>query len=169
MQRSLPVTPRPLRGPDREGVQQALSKLRSSASQPLRARKRLAAKANQAMEQCSATIGGAARLTPYIVSLFRRAAKKTGTWTKNCFLQRDAIPQLLDDPDVFTVIRKEIDKRRKPEICRFMVAHLTGVTFSAMDKMRFATPWCPGHSTLSREIKRLEKCTSRPRGALPAL
>lgn len=135
----------------------------------IRARKRLAAKANRAMEQCSATIGGAARLTPYIVSLFRRAAKKTGTWTKNCFLQRDAIPQLLDDPDVFTVIRKEIDKRRKPEICRFMVAHLTGVTFSAMDKMRFATPWCPGHSTLSREIKRLEKCTSRPRGALPAL
>lgn len=135
------------------GTQQTEEQRRSAFG---RARRRVATKANRAMEQCSATIGGAARLTPYVVSLVRRAVKKTGTWTKNCFLRREVIPQLLDDPDVFKVIRKEIDKRRKPEICRFMVAHLTGVTYSAMDKMRFAMPWCPGHSTLSREIKRLE-------------
>ena len=135
------------------GIQQTEVQRRVAAT---RARERSEAKENRAMEKCSATIGGAHRLTPFIVALFRRSVKKTGAHKKNCFLKENAVDQLLDEPDVYPVIRKKIDLLRKPKISQFMVAHLTGVTYSAMDKMRFAMHWCPGHSTMARHIKALE-------------
>ena len=110
----------------------------------------------QAVGACSAALGGAAALTTFFVFMLVSVVKKTGRHKKNIFFKPDVIGQILDDPALFKSFGKELDKRRKPPISQFVIAHLTGVTYTAMDKMRFATAWCPGHSTLLCEIKRLE-------------
>ena len=110
----------------------------------------------QAVRACSVALGGAAALTSFFVSMLLSVVKKTGRHKKNIFFKSDIVGQVLDDPALFKAFGKEIDKRRKPPISQFVIAHLTGVTYTAMDKLRFATAWCPGHSTLLGEIKRLE-------------
>ena len=54
------------------------------------------------------------------------------------------------------MVARELDKRRKPPIAKFRYAHLTGVTISAMDKLRFASTWTPGHSTLLNDLRKYE-------------
>ena len=110
----------------------------------------------QAVGACSDALGGVAALTTFFVFMLLSAVKKTGRHKKNIFFKSDIVGQVLDDPALFKAFGKEIDKRRKPPISQFVIAHLTGVTYTAMDKLRFATAWCPGHSTLLGEIKRLE-------------
>ena len=155
------------RGP-RSGPAQTEAQQRSATQ---RQAERLRARRYQAMAACSLVLGGEAALTSFFVYMLVCVVKKTGTWTRNVFLQRDVVGQVLDDPALFKSFSREIDKRRKPPICQFVIAHLTGVTYTAMDKMRFATAWCPGHSTLLGEIKRLEMhieatwCPSGPTAA----
>jgi len=69
--------------------------------------------------------------------------KKTGRHKRNIFFKSDVVGQVLDDPALFKAFGKAIDMRRKPPISQFVIATLTGVTYTAMDKMRFATAWCP--------------------------
>ena len=128
----------------------------SSAPVVSRQRKRRLRSSFQAVRACSVALGGAAALTSFFVSMLLSVVKKTGTHKKNIFFKSDIVGQVLDDPALFKAFGKEIDKRRKPPISQFVIAHLTGVTYTAMDKLRFATAWCPGHSTLLGEIKRLE-------------
>jgi len=53
-------------------------------------------------------------------------------------------------------IIKAVDKKRRPPIIRFVLARLRGVSVSAMDKLRFAAVWMPGHSTLSKAYQAFE-------------
>jgi ribosomal protein S18 acetylase RimI-like enzyme len=62
-----------------------------------------------------------------------------------------------DDPMLYAMFRKEVDARRMPTIAAFVNARLSGVSIAAMDKLRFATIWTPGHSTLAKAVKEMEK------------
>ena len=133
--------------------------------------KRRLAKGFKAAAAFSAAMGGTAALTTFFVFMLVSAVKKTGRHKRNIFFKSDVVGQVLDDPALFKAFGKAIDMRRKPPISQFVIATLTGVTYTAMDKMRFATAWCPGHSTLLCEIKRLEAhieatwCPSGPTAA----
>ena len=118
-----------------------------------------------------ALLGGhQAALTLFIVGMIRASCTKSGLVKRHVLLSADVISLLLDDVDVCRKITKELDKRRRPPIARFRNARLDGVTVASMDKLRFATIWTPGHSTLSNEIKRWEahlakhwcRCSAKP-------
>lgn len=55
----------------------------------------------------------------------------------------DTVKLILDDPDLYKCFQKEMDKRRRPPIAAFVSARLSGVSISAMDKLRFSTIWTP--------------------------
>ena len=102
-------------------------------------------------------LGGHAALTAFVVYMIRCACCKTGLVRRHVLLQRDVISVMLDDSDVCRKITKELDRRRRPPIARFRHARLDGVTVSNMDKLRFASIWTPGHTTLSKDIKDWEE------------
>jgi len=77
------------------------------------------------------------------------------------FFAPDTIKLILDDHDLFTAFKKEMDKRRRPPIAAFVTARLTGVSISAMDKLRFATIWTPGHTTMANAIREMEQSIQR--------
>ena len=52
---------------------------------------------------------------------------------------------MLDDDDLRGFIEKKLDAKRRPAIAAFVNARLSGVSISAMEKLRFASIWTPGH------------------------
>ena len=116
-------------------------------------------------------LGGVPAMSIVFVALMRMALCHTNTWKKHSFLSSDVHKMLLDDPDLFEVFRKEMDKRRKPPVAAFVNAKLSGVTFAGMDKLRFATIWTPGHSTLAKAIRQQESAIEQhwcPSGPKPS-
>ena len=101
--------------------------------------------------------GGPLAFTLFFVYMLKCAVCHTNQRKKYIFVNGDVVKRILDDPELYAVFRKEIDNRRKPPITAFMHARLAGVSISAMDKLRFATIWTPGHSTLSDAVNALEK------------
>ena len=108
------------------------------------------------MAQASLFLGGQAAFTAFFVYMVRSAVCKSTLPKRHRYLHADVIKRLLDDADVHKVVARELDKRRKPPIAKFRYAHLTGVTISAMDKLRFASTWTPGHSTLLNDLRKYE-------------
>lgn len=106
-------------------------------------------------------LGGVPAFTTFFVMMIASALGKVRTLAKNKYLSPDVHKRILDDPVLYEVFRKEIDARRKPELAAFVRAKLSGVTFSAMDKLRFSTTWTPGHSTLCTGMKEIEKKLER--------
>ena len=104
-----------------------------------------------------AMLGGHAALTAFLVYMIRCASCKTGLVRRHVLLSDDIIDQLLDDAQINRIVTKNLDKRRRPPIARFRHARLDGVTVSNMDKLRFASIWTPGHTTLSKDIKQWEQ------------
>ena len=84
------------------------------------------------MSACSAALGGAGPFTGFFVKMCERAVtigrKAKG---KYVFLQRDIVDQVLDNAPLWKAFKKNMDARRKPPISQFVIAHLTGVTYSA--------------------------------------
>jgi len=101
-------------------------------------------------------LGGQAAFTAFFVYMVKSAVCKSKLPKRLRYLRADVVKQLLDDADVYKVVARELDKRRKPPIAKFRYAHLTGVTISAMDKLRFASTWTPGHSTLLNDLRKYE-------------
>jgi hypothetical protein len=94
---------------------------------------RLRAKCYQAMSACSAALGGAGPFTGFFVKMCERAVSiNRRAKRKNVFLQRDIVDQVLDNAPLWKAFKKNMDARRKPPISQFVIAHLTGVTYSAM-------------------------------------
>ena len=112
---------------------------------------------NGFISAAAAYAGGPAGFTLFFVLMLKVATCKTGSWKKNIFLTKDVIKLILDDPDMYAMFRKEVDARRMPTVAAFVNARLSGVTISAMDKLRFATIWTPGHTTLAKAVKHMEK------------
>ena len=125
------------------------------------------------MAAATTLLGGQAAFTMFIVYMIRCACckpKRSDSIVKrHVYISSTFIALLLDDVDLCKTIAKELDKRRRPPIARFRHARLDGVTVAAMDKLRFASIWTPGHSTLSKEVQKWEehlekhwcKCTAK--------
>ena len=121
------------------------------------ARRRLHLKVYRLVGAAMAMLGGHAALTAFLVYMIRCASCKTGLVRRHVLLSDDIIDQLLDDAQINRIVTKNLDKRRRPPIARFRHARLDGVTVSNMDKLRFASIWTPGHTTLSKDIKQWEQ------------
>ena len=111
--------------------------------------------------------GGTAGFTLFFVTMLKDTLctrKK-----KRIFLGRQVVDVILDDPDLHKMFARNLDKRRRPPISRFAAAHFTGVPIGAMDKMRFASIWTPGHRTYYKFMQEWEKtldtcwCPSGPK------
>jgi len=101
--------------------------------------------------------------------MVRDAALKTGL-TRTRHLEEDVIDRMVEDEALGPKVVKAVDKARKPPIVRFVLARLRGVSISAMDKMRFASIWTPGHTTLSKAHKWFEEWVEHnwcPTGTTP--
>lgn len=122
-----------------------------------RSRRRFNWVMNGFISAAAAYAGGPAGFTLFFVYMLKLATCKTGAWKKNIFLTKDVIKLILDDPMLYAMFRKEVDARRMPTIAAFVNARLSGVSIAAMDKLRFATIWTPGHSTLAKAVKEMEK------------
>ena len=112
-------------------------------------------------------LGGNAGLTLFFVTMMRHTLctrKK-----KNILLAGNIIDLILDDQELKPKFARNLEKRRRPPISRFAAAHFTGVPISAIDKMRFASSWTPGHRTYYKFMKEWEKtmdtcwCPSGPK------
>ena len=112
---------------------------------------------NGFISAAAAYAGGPAGFTLFFVYMLKIATCKTGARKKNIFVTKDVIKLILDDPMLYDMFRKEVDARRMPTIAAFVNARLSGVSIAAMDKLRFATIWTPGHSTLAKAVKEMEK------------
>jgi len=122
-----------------------------------RSRRRFNWVMNGFISAAAAYAGGPAGFTLFFVYMLKIATCKTGARKKNIFVMKDVIKLILDDPMLYAMFRKEVDARRMPTIAAFVNARLSGVSIAAMDKLRFATIWTPGHSTLAKAVKEMEK------------
>ena len=104
----------------------------------------------------SSFLGGQAAFTAFFVFMMKSAVLPSRLPKRLRLLAADVIKVILDDSDLCKVVTRELNARRKPPIAKFRFAHLSGVTTSAMDKLRFASNWTPGHSTLAKDIKNYE-------------
>jgi hypothetical protein len=100
--------------------------------------------------------GTKAALTGFFIGMVRAAVLKTGLVARHVYLAKDVISRMYDDEDLAKVMSKEADKRRKPSVVQFVLANLRGTSTSAMDALRFAAMWIPGHSTFSAACKAFE-------------
>ena len=115
--------------------------------------------------------GSKAELTSFVVSMIKAALVPTGIVRRYVFLTSDVIARLLDDDRVAKVIYREVDKRRRPPISRFVLAAVKGCSTTSMDALRFACSWMPGHSTLSKAKQAFEKTLEQrwcPSGPVPS-
>ena len=114
-------------------------------------------------------LGGVPAMTVFFVCMVKAAVCHTNAWRSHIFLSADVLKLMADDPDLRKQMCKEVDKWRKPPIAAFVHAKITGVTFDGMDKLRFATIWTPGHSTLANAIREQERgARTAPSATAPA-
>ena len=59
---------------------------------------------------------------------------------------------MYDNADISKAIYREGDLCRRPPLARYLLATLRGVLTTAMDALRFAAHYMPGHSTLSNGL-----------------
>ena len=122
-----------------------------------KARQRLHKRLYGHVEAMLSDLGGSKeRLTSFFVLMISAAAAKTGL-ARVRHLSQDVVMRLLDNAALAKRIMKDVDARRRPEAVRFVLANLRGCSTTAMDALRFATTWTPGHSTFSKLKKELEE------------
>ena len=90
-------------------------------------------------------------LTRFMIEwVIRPTCAASGLPARHIHLARTFISNMFDDPAVGKALEKEYEKRKRPRIARFVLAKVSLVTFAAMDALRFASPWIPGHTTLCK-------------------
>lgn len=57
------------------------------------------------------------------------------------------------DPAILKLMSRIVDAARRPPIAKFRFAKVMRLTNAAMDRLRFAMPWCPGHATMANDRK----------------
>ena len=100
----------------------------------------------------SALLGGPAALMQMFVGLLKGTFRGKKGW-----LGDDPISTICDDPILAAKFEKELSKRRCPRVAQFAFAKVERLTYAAMDRLRFAMPWCPGHGTLAKWFKKFEE------------
>jgi hypothetical protein len=98
----------------------------------------------ECLDRMSTLQGGATGLTSFLVKLM------AGKFRRKHKVLDDACNAILDEPALRKHIVKRIDQDRKPPIRRFRWAKLR-TTIAAMDGLRFAMPWCPGHASMLKD------------------
>jgi len=64
---------------------------------------------------------------------------------------------MCDDEALRKVLTKEIDGRRRPKMAQFRNALFSGTSIAAVDRLRFASIWTPGHGTMAKAQKEWEE------------
>ena len=101
--------------------------------------------------------GGVMEFTVFFIWLLKCSVLPSRLKKKYRWFHPDTVKLILDDPDLYKCFQKEMDKRRRPPIAAFVSARLSGVSISAMDKLRFSTIWTPGHTTLANAVREMER------------
>ena len=116
------------------------------------------------------------KLGQFIISAIKSASKigrrRTGPRALNRYQQlpSDMIEMMFDDDELGRALYKEGDKRRRPPMARYVLTRFQGLTVKAMDLVRFATHYMPGHSTSSAatrdfEMQLSKRCPSGPKAS----
>jgi len=93
----------------------------------------------------------------FVIALIDQATRGTGQRRAMIVLAADVIDRIIEHQHVGPRVVKASDKKRRPPIARWIYARVTGLTSTAMDKVRFAAIWVPGHTTMSKAMKDWEK------------
>ena len=122
-----------------------------------RNRQRLHQRAFGCMASLALTLGGGAMgVTWFVVMMVKSAVCPTGLVRRHIYLAKDVVKLMCDDEALRKVLTKELDARRKPKMAQFRNAQFSGVSISAMDQLRFASIWTPGHGTMAKAQKEWE-------------
>ncbi len=122
-----------------------------------------------------ALTGGKAGFTALVVQMMIHAVLKTHVWGKNIFLEKSIVAQIVEHEQLGRIFKREWDKQHRQPVARFCHAVDSGVTISALNKLRFAAnipsmknlyaerrahrkhiegQWCPSSAELVRGTTR---------------